>query len=74
MNAYDLYRYSSGLERDGYDSRPYWVELQSRIAMSLTPLIVTLIGGSLIPLAGEKQHSFRNCQSHCPDIYLLALI
>ena len=48
MNAYDLYRYILRLERDGYDSRPYWVELQSRIAMSLTPLIVTLIGGSLI--------------------------
>jgi lipopolysaccharide export system permease protein len=48
MNAKDLYRYILRLERDGYDSRPYWVELQSRIAMSLTPLIVTLIGGSII--------------------------
>ena len=48
MNAKDLYRYIFRLERDGYDSRPYWVELQGRIAMSLTPLIVTLIGGSLI--------------------------
>jgi len=48
MNANDLHRYILRLERDGYDSRPYWAELQSRIAMSLTPLIVTLIGGSLI--------------------------
>lgn len=48
MNAQDLYRHILRLERDGYDSRPYWVELQSRIAMSLTPLIVTLIGGSII--------------------------
>jgi lipopolysaccharide export system permease protein len=48
MNAKDLYRYILRLERDGYDSRPYWVELQGRIAMSLTPLIVTLIGGSII--------------------------
>jgi lipopolysaccharide export system permease protein len=48
MNANDLHRYILRLERDGYDSRPYWVELQSRIAMSLTPLIVTLIGGSII--------------------------
>ena len=48
MNAKDLHRYILRLERDGYDSRPYWAELQSRIAMSLTPLIVTLIGGSLI--------------------------
>lgn len=48
MNATDLYRYIRRLERDGYDSRPYWSELQGRIAISLTPLIVALIGGSLI--------------------------
>ena len=48
MTANDLYRYILRLERDGYDSRPYWAELQGRIAMSLTPLIVTLIGGSII--------------------------
>jgi lipopolysaccharide export system permease protein len=48
MTANDLYRYIHRLERDGYDSRPYWAELQGRIAMSLTPLIVTLIGGSII--------------------------
>ncbi|MBM4288675.1 MAG: LPS export ABC transporter permease LptG, partial [Deltaproteobacteria bacterium] len=48
MNGHDLYRHIQRLDRDGYDSRPYWVELQSRIAISLTPLIVTLIGGSLI--------------------------
>jgi lipopolysaccharide export system permease protein len=48
MNGYELYRYINRLERDGYDSRPYWVELHGRIAISLTPLIVTLIGGSLI--------------------------
>lgn len=48
MTATDLYRYVLRLERDGYDSKPYWAELQGRIAMSLTPLIVTLIGGSII--------------------------
>jgi lipopolysaccharide export system permease protein len=48
MTASDLYKYILRLERDGYDSRPYWGELQGRIAMSLTPLIVTLIGGSII--------------------------
>jgi len=48
MTGTDLHRYIQRLERDGYDSRPYWVELHSRIAMSLTPLIVTLIGGGLI--------------------------
>ena len=55
MNGYDLYRYINRLERDGYDSRPYWVELHSRIAISLTPIIVTLIGGSLI-LRQEKSN------------------
>lgn len=48
MTGTDLYRYIRRLERDGYDSRPYWVELHSRIAMALTPLIVTLIGGGII--------------------------
>lgn len=48
MTGTDLYRYILRLERDGYDSRPYWVELHSRLALALTPLIVTLIGGSLI--------------------------
>ena len=48
MTADDLYRYIVRLERDSYDSRPYWAELQGRIAMSLTPLIVTLIGGGII--------------------------
>ncbi len=48
LNGYDLYRYIRRLERDGYDSRPYWVELHSRIAFALTPIIVTLIGGGLI--------------------------
>lgn len=54
MNAKDLFRYIQRLERDGYDSRPYWVELHSRIAMSLTPLIVTLIGGSIIFRQGKS--------------------
>jgi len=48
MTANDLYRYILRLERDGYDSRPYRGELQGRIALSLTPLIITLIGGSII--------------------------
>jgi len=48
MTGPDLYRYIRRLERDGYDSRPYWAELHSRIAMAVTPLIVTLIGGALI--------------------------
>ncbi len=48
MTGTDLYRHILRLERDSYDSRPYWIELHGRIAMSLTPLIVTLIGGALI--------------------------
>lgn len=48
MTANDLYRYILRLERDSYDSRPYRGELQGRIAISLTPLIITLIGGSII--------------------------
>ena len=54
MNANDLYRYILRLERDGYDSRPYWVELQSRIAMSLTPLNSDPHWRQYYPLAGEK--------------------
>lgn len=48
MTGTDLWRYIKRLERDGYDSRPYWVELHSRLALAMTPLIVTLIGGALI--------------------------
>ncbi|MGQ9920450.1 MAG: LptF/LptG family permease [Desulfobacca sp.] len=48
MTGADLHRFILRLERDGYDSRPYWAELHSRIAMAVTPFIVTLIGGALI--------------------------
>ena len=47
MNFHELYRYIERLEHDGYDPTTYRLDLQRRIAVSLTPLIVTLIGGSL---------------------------
>lgn len=55
MDVAELYRYIQRLERDGYDSTLYRIDLQKRLALSLTPLIVTLIGGSLA-LFREKSH------------------
>ncbi|MFP3869016.1 MAG: LPS export ABC transporter permease LptG [Desulfobacteraceae bacterium] len=47
MDFNELSRYIGRLERDGYDPTPYRLDLQRRMALSLTPLIVTLIGGGL---------------------------
>lgn len=48
MTASDLSRYIQRLERDGYDSTPYRLELCNRYSLALTPLITILIGASLI--------------------------
>jgi len=50
MDAPELYTYIHRLERDKYDSTPYWIDLLSRFASAFTPLVVTLIGGSLVLL------------------------
>ncbi len=50
MDISELAAYIRRLERDKYDSTPYWVDLHGRFAAACTPLIVTLIGGSLILL------------------------
>lgn len=55
MDFSDLYLYAHRLERDGYDPTQYRVDLLGRISLSLTPLIVTLIGGGLI-LQREKSN------------------
>ncbi|MBW1918181.1 MAG: LPS export ABC transporter permease LptG [Deltaproteobacteria bacterium] len=47
MDFTELYRYIDRLEHDGYDPTEYRLDLQRRMALSLTPLIVTLIGGGL---------------------------
>ncbi len=48
MDVDDLYRYIKRLERDGYDSTPYWLEFFNRFSLALTPVIVTLLGGSIV--------------------------
>lgn len=48
MTGADLYRYILRLERDGYDSTSQWLEFFNRFSLALTPLIVTLIGASLV--------------------------
>ncbi|MEW6386125.1 MAG: LPS export ABC transporter permease LptG [Thermodesulfobacteriota bacterium] len=44
MDQSELSRYVRRLERDGYKSTPYRVELQSRISLALTPLILAILG------------------------------
>ena len=44
MDQSELFRYVRRLERDGYKSTSYRVELQSRISLSLTPLILSILG------------------------------
>jgi len=44
MDLTELYRYVRRLERDGYRSTPYRVDLYSRPSMSLAPLILIILG------------------------------
>lgn len=55
MDLSELYRYVRRLERDGYKSTPYRVELYSRFSLSLTPLILLMLGLALT-LRQERIH------------------
>jgi lipopolysaccharide export system permease protein len=44
MDIGELYRYIRRLERDGYKSTPYRLEFHHRLTLSLTPLILGLLG------------------------------
>lgn len=44
MDFSELYRYVGRLERDGYKSTPYRVDLYSRLSLSLTPLMMLILG------------------------------
>jgi len=55
MDLNELFRYVRRLERDGYKSTPYRVDLYSRISLSLTPLVLVLLGLGLA-LRHEEIH------------------
>jgi len=55
MDQTELYRYVQRLERDGYKSTPYRVDLYSRFSLSLTPLILIMLGLALA-LRHERIH------------------
>jgi lipopolysaccharide export system permease protein len=55
MDVYELYRYVERLERDGYKSTPYRVDLYSRFSLSVTPLILVILGLGLA-LRHEQVH------------------
>ncbi len=55
MDVYELYRYVERLERDGYKSTPYLVDLYSRFSLALTPLILVILGLGLA-LRHEQIH------------------
>jgi lipopolysaccharide export system permease protein len=55
MDLTELYRYVQRLERDGYKSAPYRVDLGSRFSLALTPLILTILGMAL-SLRHEQTH------------------
>jgi lipopolysaccharide export system permease protein len=55
MDVNELYRYTARLERDGYKSTPYLVDLYSRFSLSLTPLILVTLGLGLA-LRHEQIH------------------
>jgi lipopolysaccharide export system permease protein len=44
MDVNELYRYTVRLERDGYKSTPYRVDLYSRFSLALTPLVLVMLG------------------------------
>jgi lipopolysaccharide export system permease protein len=55
MDVNELYRYVERLDRDGYKSTPYRVDLYSRFSLSLTPLILVIMGLGLA-LRHEQIH------------------
>ena len=55
MDVNELYRYTARLERDGYKSTPYRVNLYSRFSLALTPLILVMLGLGLA-LRHEQIH------------------
>jgi lipopolysaccharide export system permease protein len=55
MDVNELYRYTARLERDGYKSTPYRVDLYSRFSLALTPLVLVMLGLGLA-LRHEQIH------------------
>jgi lipopolysaccharide export system permease protein len=55
MDVGELYLYTERLERDGYKSTPYRVDLYSRFSLSMTPLILVILGLGLA-LRHERIH------------------
>ena len=55
MDVNELYRYTARLERDGYKSTSYRVDLYSRFSLALTPLIMVMLGLGLA-LRHEQIH------------------
>jgi lipopolysaccharide export system permease protein len=55
MDVNELYHYTARLERDGYKSTPYRVDLYSRFSLALTPLILVILGLGLA-LRHERIH------------------
>jgi lipopolysaccharide export system permease protein len=55
MDLTELYRYVGRLERDGYKSTTYRVDLYSRLSLSLTPLVLLFLGLALA-LRHEEIH------------------
>jgi lipopolysaccharide export system permease protein len=52
MDVTELYHYINRLERDGYKSTSYRLDLYRRISLSLTPLILVMLGLALTLRAG----------------------
>jgi len=53
MDLSELYRFVHRLERDGYKSTSYRLDLYRRISLSLTPLILAILGMALT-LRGDR--------------------
>ncbi len=44
MNVEEIWRFVDRLERDGYKSTPYRLEIQNRFSMALVPLVLAALG------------------------------
>jgi lipopolysaccharide export system permease protein len=44
MNLEEIWRFVNRLERDGYKSTSYRLEIQNRFSMALVPLVLTILG------------------------------
>ena len=64
MDITELHRYVARLERDGYKSTPYRVDLYSRLSLSLTPLIMVILGLAL---------ALRHNRAHLTSIVALGM-